>query len=186
MRIISGAQKGRRLVSPKTQSIRPTSDRIKESIFNILGKEVEGRVVLDLFAGTGSLGIEALSRGAKKVVFVEKGRNAIRLIEKNLIRCGFDSCSEIVAKDVHRAIGSLKRREESFNLIIIDPPYRKGLVQKTLKKLKIEGIYTNESILIIQHDQREPLDHNIDGFELIHQRKIGDTLISFLIPFNRE
>ena len=101
MRIISGKSKGRRLVTPRGQALRPTSDRVKESIFNVLGGEVEGKSVLDLFAGTGSLGIEALSRGAKKVLFVEKGRQAIRLIERNLFQCGLKAQSEIIPKDVN-------------------------------------------------------------------------------------
>ena len=101
MRIISGISKGKRLVTPKHQSIRPTSDRVKESIFNILGGVVEGKAVLDLFAGTGNLGIEALSRRAKKALFVEKGRESLRLIKKNLAQCKLEVQSEILAKNVN-------------------------------------------------------------------------------------
>lgn len=182
MRIISGTSRGRRLLTPWRQSIRPTSDRVKESIFNILGKEVEWKVVLDLFAGTGNLGIEALSRGANRVVFVEKGRQALRLIQKNLLQCRMEGRSEILPKDVHRAIGILRQRQESFDLILMDPPYGKGLIQKTLMKLNSERIYHEDSILIIEHDRREPLPDVIGGWELIRQRKIGDTVISFLKP----
>jgi len=186
MRIISGIQKGRRLLTPKNKSIRPTSDRVKESIFNILGDAVEGKIVLDLFAGTGNLGIEALSRGAKRVVFVEKGREAIRLIEKNLSLCGFKLNSEIIPKDVHRAIGILKIRGEFFDLIIMDPPYEKGLIQMTLKKLQSERIYHDNSLLIIEHNHRELLPDPTIGWELIKQKKIGETLISFLVPSDKE
>ena len=182
MRVISGALKGRRLLTPRRQSIRPTSDRVKESIFNILGGEVEGKVVLDLFSGTGNLGIEALSRRAKRATFVEKGREASRLIQKNLLQCGMEEQSEILSKDVHRAIGILKQRRESFDLILMDPPYEEGLVQKTLMKLNSERIYHRDSILIIEHDRREPLPHVIEGWSLIRQRRIGDTVISFLRP----
>ena len=182
MRIISGISKGRRLATPKSQAIRPTSDRVKESIFNILGEVVEGKVVLDLFAGTGNLGIEALSRGAKKVLFVEKGRQAIRLIQKNLSQLGMRERSEIIPKDVNRAIGILKQRGETFDLILMDPPYEKGLIQRTLKKLNSQKIYHEDSILVIEHDRREPLPGIVDGWNLIRQRGIGDTLISFLTP----
>ncbi len=180
MRIIQGTLKGRRLATPKGSQTRPTSDRIKESIFDILGSEIEGKSVLDLYAGTGNLGIEALSRGAKKIVFVEKGRQALQLITKNLSRCGMTGWAEILPKDVLRAVGILKRRGECFDLIFIDPPYERGLVQKTLLKLKSQMIYHEDSILVIQHDRREPLAESLNEFILVHQRKIGDTLLSFL------
>ena len=182
MRIISGTSRGRRLVTPKSQAIRPTSDRVKESIFNILGDEVEGKVVLDLFAGTGNLGIEALSRGARKALFVEKGRQALRLIQKNLSQFGMKGRSEILPKDVSRAIGILKQRGESFDLILMDPPYEKGLIQKTLLKLYLHRIYHEESILVIEHDRREPIPERVEGWILTRQRGIGDTVISFLTP----
>jgi 16S rRNA (guanine966-N2)-methyltransferase len=178
MRIISGVSKGRRLATPKSQVIRPTSDRVKESIFNILGGEVEGKAVLDLFAGTGNLGIEALSRGAKRVLFVEKGRQALKLIQRNLSLIGMRERSEILPKDVSRAIGVLKLRGESFDLILMDPPYEKGLIQKTLWKLHSHRIYQEDSILVIEHDRREPLPERVEGWTLIRQRGIGDTVIS--------
>ena len=182
MRIISGTSKGRRLATPKGRALRPTSDRVKESIFNILGEGIEGKVVLDLFAGTGNLGIEALSRGARRVVFVERGREATRLIKHNLSRCGMAIASEIIPKDVIRAIGILHQRGETFDLILMDPPYEKGLIEKTLWKLQFHRIYHDDSIFIIEHDRREPLPTDSDGWDLTQQRKIGDTLISFLTP----
>ena len=182
MRIISGISKGRRLAAPKSQAVRPTSDRVKESIFNILGDEVEGKVVLDLFAGTGNLGIEALSRGAKKALFVEKGRQALRLIQKNLSQLGMKERSEILPRDVRRAIGILEQRGEPFDLILMDPPYEKGLIQKTLLALYSHRIYHKDSILVIEHDRREPIPEVVEGWTLSRQRKIGDTLISFLSP----
>ncbi len=182
MRIITGTSKGRRLATPKSHAIRPTSDRVKESIFNILGKGVEGKVVLDLFAGTGNLGIEALSRGAKKAFFVEKGRQALRLIQRNLSQCGMSERSEILSMDVGRAIGILNQRGGSFDLILMDPPYEKGLIQKTLIKLHSNRIYHEDSILLIEHDRREPIPQTVEGWRLIRQQGIGDTLISFLTP----
>ncbi|OGP92080.1 MAG: 16S rRNA (guanine(966)-N(2))-methyltransferase RsmD [Deltaproteobacteria bacterium RBG_16_47_11] len=182
MRIISGISKGRRLATPKSQAVRPTSDRVKESIFNILGDEVEGKVVLDLFAGTGNLGIEALSRGARKALFVEKGRQALMLIQRNLSQLGMRGQSEILPKDVNRAIGILRERGESFDLILMDPPYEKGLIQKTLLTLYSHWIYHKDSILVIEHDRREPIPEMVEGWILTRQRKIGNTVISFLTP----
>ncbi len=182
MRIISGTSKGRRLVTPRGYSLRPTSDRMKESIFDILGKEVEDKVVLDLFAGTGNLGIEALSRGAKRAFFVESGRQALGLIQRNLTQCGMEGQSEIVPKDATRAIGILKQKGGVFDLILMDPPYGKGMVRKTLAKLNSQRIYHGGSILVVQHDRREPIPETVEGWKLFRQRRIGDTLISFLTP----
>jgi len=182
LRVIGGALRGRRLTTQRGESIRPTSDRIKESIFNILGAQIEGEVVLDLFAGTGNLGIEALSRGARKVLFVEKERKAVSLIQKNLLMCGLEASAEILMSDVHRAIGVLHRRGELFDVILMDPPYGRGFVALTLRKLQSRRIYHERSILVLQHDRREPLPDPVGEWNLLQQRKIGDTILSILTP----
>ena len=182
MRIISGMSKGRKLVTPKSLSLRPTSDRVKESIFNILSEEIEGGVVLDLFAGTGNLGIEALSRGAKNVIFVEKGRHALGLIQRNLAQLGLGERSEVLPIDAIRAIGILKQRGKTFDVIFMDPPYEKGLVEKTLVKLRSHQIYDKDSILVVEHHRRELLPPIIHGWNLIRRREMGETVVSFLTP----
>lgn len=180
MRIISGTSRGRRLAAPRGQSLRPTSDRVKESIFNILGREVEGKVVLDLFAGTGNLGIEALSRGAVRVIFVERAREALRTIHKNLLQCGYSDRAEIIPKEVGRAIGILETRGASFDLILMDPPYERGWIQRTFGKLNHHRIYQEGSILVIEHGRREPLPEKTGKWTILKQRTIGDTVISIL------
>jgi len=182
MRVISGTSKGRKLATPKNFSLRPTSDRVKESIFNILRGRIEGRMVLDLFAGTGSLGIEALSRGAKKVTFVEKGRDALKLIRRNLAQLGLEERSGVLPIEASRAIRILKQSGKTFDLIFMDPPYEKGLIEKTLTKLNFHPIYRRDSILVIEHHRRELLSHAIHGWNLIRQRQMGETVISFLTP----
>ncbi len=182
MRIISGTSKGRKLATPKDLPLRPTSDRVKESIFNILRGQIEGRVVLDLFAGTGNLGIEALSRGAKKVIFVEKGRHAGGLIQRNLAQSGLGERSEVLPVEANRAIGILKQRGNTFDLIFMDPPYEKGWVEKTLVKLISHRIYHKDSILVVEHHRRELLPPVLHGWNLIRQRKMGETVVSFLTP----
>jgi 16S rRNA (guanine966-N2)-methyltransferase len=186
MRIISGTSKGRKFATPKNFSLRPTSGRVKESIFNILRGRIEGRMVLDLFAGTGSLGIEALSRGAKKVTFVEKGRDALKLIRRNLAQFGLEERSGVLPIDASRAIGILKHRGKTFDLIFMDPPYEKGLIEKTLTELNFHPIYHRDSILVIEHHWRELLSPAIHGWSLIRQRRMGETVISFLTPPQRE
>ena len=182
MRIIAGTLKGRRLVTPKGASLRPTSDRVKESMFNILGAKVDGGVVLDLFAGTGNLGIEALSRGAKRVVFIENSREALMVIRRNLQECRMQEQSEVLPKDVDRAIGQLQAKGERFDLIFMDPPYEKGLIKRTLNRLKTEKVYHNDSVLVVEHTRREPLPELLGSWNLIRQRRIGDTVLSFLTP----
>ncbi len=180
MRIISGTSRGRRLATPRGHSLRPTSDRVKESIFNILGRTTEDKVVLDLFAGTGNLGIEALSRGAKKTIFVERARQALRMIQKNLFECDFSGQAEIIPKEVHRALSILEARKELFDLILMDPPYEDGWVERTLLKLSRHNIYHEGSILVIEHSRREPLPQKTGRWAIIKQKKIGDTMISIL------
>jgi len=182
MRIISGTSRGRRLAAHRGPAIRPTSSRVKGSIFNSLGDDVAGKLVLDLFAGTGNLGLEALSRGAKRVFFVEKDAHALRLIEKNLSTCGMQMSAEIFTTDANRAIGIFHQRGESFDLILMDPPYRQGMVRETLRELETEPIYHEGSILVVQHDRREPLPDITQGWCVIRQRRMGDTVISFLMP----
>lgn len=179
MRIIRGTSKGRRLVGPKGEGIRPTSDRVKESLFNLIG-EVEGMAVLDLFAGTGNLGIEALSRGAKKAVFVERAREALRRIEQNLLQCGFRDRAEVLPKEVNRAIGLLGTRGEVFDLILMDPPYDRGWVHRTLEKLNRHPLHHPGSILVIEHSRREPIPERTGDWKLLKQRGWGDTVISIL------
>ena len=182
MRIISGTSKGKKLRPLRGKAIRPTSDRVKESIFNILGEEVEGKHVLDLLAGTGNLGIEALSRGAARAVFVEKEKSAIDFIKRNLSHCGFDERVHIITGEVERAIRLLHRKEEVFDLIFMDPPYRRGLVQKTLDILQTQSTYHEDSILVIEHDRREPLAESMEGWVLVRERPFGDTVVSFIVP----
>jgi len=182
MRIISGTSGGKKLRPLRGQSIRPTSDRVKESIFNILGEEVDGKHVLDLFAGTGNLGIESLSRGATRAVFVEKEKSAIDLIKKNLSHCGFDDRGHVITGEVERAIRHLHRKGEVFDFIFMDPPYRRGLVQKTLGILQAQPLHHEDSILVIEHDRREPLSESMEEWALLRKRLFGDTVVSFISP----
>ena len=144
MRVISGSVGGRRLREPSGFDIRPTSDMVKESVFNIVQFDIEGRRVLDLFAGTGQLGIEALSRGAKRVVFVDKNPAAVKLIRENLRLCGFSDSASVFASDAF----SYMRGRETFDLIFIDPPYDSSLAEKMLNAI-IEFDKLNPNGIII-------------------------------------
>jgi len=131
LRVISGSARGRKLKEPVGHDIRPTSDKVKESVFNIVQFDVEGRRVLDLFAGTGQFGIEALSRGAGSAVFVDSNAGSVKLIRENLKICGFSELSAVYARDVLRYL----ENDEKFDLIFIDPPYDTKLAERALSKI---------------------------------------------------
>ena len=175
MRIISGEKKGIRLFSLKKGKIRPTSDKVKGAIFNILSS-VEDKMVLDLFAGSGALGIEALSRGAKEVVFVDNSFSSLDLIRKNLEKLGFKDKSKLLKKNVLRFLKG--ETEGKFDLILADPPYGKGLCQKLLELLAEKDFLNTDGVLVIEHHKKEKIE-KLENFILLQEKKYGDTLVSF-------
>lgn len=144
MRVITGTARGRRLAEPANMDIRPTTDQVKEAIFNIIQFDVEGRRVLDLFAGSGQLGIEALSRGAASCVFVDSGREAQKLVRENLKRCGFEA--PVLQCD---GVDYLRRREK-FDLIFLDPPYGMGLEGRAIEGIKEFDILSKGGIIVCE------------------------------------
>lgn len=179
MRIIGGQAKGKSIFLPKRHHIRPTSDMIKEALFNIL-PSMEGKRFLDLFAGTGNIGLEAMSRGAVKAVFVEVDHSLIETIKRNLSMCGFDNKYEIISAPVEESVKLLNKKKEQFDFIFADPPYEKGFIKKTLHLLGGGSLVSEGGITIMQHSFREELEWNTDDFVLVDQRRYSDTIISFL------
>ncbi|MBN1382732.1 MAG: 16S rRNA (guanine(966)-N(2))-methyltransferase RsmD [Deltaproteobacteria bacterium] len=178
MRIIGGEAKGRRLGLPKDCRIRPTSDRIKEALFNLL-YPVSGKSFLDLYAGSGSVGLEALSQDAAKVVFVEKNPVLIHLIKKYLRECGFKDRYAVLAVDVRQGIKLLESRPERFDIVFADPPYEKDLIDRTIEWIGTSRLVAEDGVAVIQHSTREGI-HDSGVFELFDQRRYGDTILSFL------
>lgn len=178
MRVIAGLAKGRTLISPKKDSIRPVLDQVKEAVFNIL-YYIEGLSVLDLFAGTGAVGIEALSRGAAHAVFVDHDEEAVKLIRKNLERCGFERQGKVLPMTVGKAINILSKKGEAFDLIFVDPPYLRHFVVKTLRKLAKSPLCGSQTQIIVEHHPKETIPE-MEGLILTDQRKYGQTLVSFL------
>ncbi len=129
MRVITGIARGRRLCTPEGYDVRPTTDKVKEAIFSSIQFDIEGTYVLDLFAGSGQLGIEALSRGASRAVFVDSSQKSIRCINENLCHTGLDRMSEVISRD---SFDYIKLASKSFDIIILDPPYRFGHIDKVL------------------------------------------------------
>ena len=147
MRVITGTARGRRLKELKGNDTRPTTDQVKEGMFNILQFDIEGRTVLDLFAGTGQLGIEALSRGAARAVFVEQRNDAVKLIRENVEMCGFADQSRIVTGEALSFLGTVR---EKFDIIILDPPYESELLDKTIAHIARYDLLAPHGILVAE------------------------------------
>lgn len=175
MRVIAGKAKGRKLRS--VPGIRPITDRVKESLFNILGDRVVDALFLDLFAGTGSVGIEALSRGARRAVFVERNRRAIETIEENLRITELAEQAKVVRDDVFRFLA--REPAEKFNLIYIAPPQYRGLWAETLLALDGRGFLTEDGLAIAQIYPKEYKELELKSLELVDQRKYGSTMLCF-------
>lgn len=177
MRIISGSAKGRTLKSPKGMLTRPTLDRTRESLFNILaGCTWEGAAVLDIFAGTGALGLEALSRGATSCVFVD--HHTPRLIRQNAELCSFGSRYEVYGMESGRALARLKGR--TFQYIFADPPYNKNLVNDTIVLICQYGLLSSGGLILMEHSRNEEIPDN-PLYEIIREKSYGkDTRITFI------
>ncbi|OGW78174.1 MAG: 16S rRNA (guanine(966)-N(2))-methyltransferase RsmD [Omnitrophica bacterium GWA2_52_8] len=180
MRIIGGKYKSRKISFPKTRLTRPMTDRSKETVFNILGGLVFGKHVLDLYAGSGSLGLEALSRGACSATFIDHSDQAIRTIKDNLERLELQNLAQLVKIDCLRAIEKLKKNDRTFSIVFVDPPYDKGLVKKTLMKLDQSGIVLPFGQVVVGHSRQEGLPENLQGLKLARTKRVGQACLSFL------
>jgi len=178
LRVISGRLKGKKLIAPEGLSLRPTSDRVKESIFDLLQKFPTAEKVLDLFAGTGALGIEALSRGAGRAVFVEGNPRAAEVLRRNIQACRVGDQSEVLVREAEAGLKVLEEKRGSFDLIFLDPPYGKGLAFRTLETLARGSLLSPDSLIVAEHSPREDLAA-VPGLERIDRRKYGGTEVSF-------
>jgi 16S rRNA (guanine966-N2)-methyltransferase len=174
LRISSGIYKNRRLKTIPGKEFRPLSERVKLAVFSILGDKIKDSNFLDLFGGTGNVGLEALSRGAKSVVFVEKESKKIELIKSNVSSIGVDEKVEIIQSDVFNY-----KTQSDFDIVFAGPPYKVNFSTKILNHLKNNNIVKKDTILILQHHFKEEID--ADGYNVIDKRKYGITEIVFLI-----
>ena len=181
IRIIGGELKGRKLVTVAGQETRPTSDRVRESIFNILGDSVRNASVLDLYAGTGAMGIEALSRGAKRVVFAEVHKTALSALAKNIKKCSLENTTRTINWNIQNNLNILRLHKPAVDLVFMDPPYNKNMIQPTLSHLAQSRCLANGARLAIEHSPREPFSENQPEFKISDRRRYGKTLVSFLI-----
>jgi 16S rRNA (guanine966-N2)-methyltransferase len=180
VRIISGSLRGRKLVSVRGLATRPTSDRTREAIFNILGQAVAGQAVLDLFAGTGALALEALSRGASSALLVDNARAALETIRKNVDACGLSSAVTVRRWDLRRPLSGLFKQRQRFNLVFMDPPYGQGLTERTLMHLHDSGALADQALVVIEHHVEDDLAAPDASFQLEDRRRYGKTLVTFM------
>ncbi|HEY8489104.1 MAG TPA: 16S rRNA (guanine(966)-N(2))-methyltransferase RsmD [Thermaerobacter sp.] len=184
MRVTGGRWRGRRLKVPAGRQVRPTTDRVRQALFNILGPAVEGARVLDLFAGTGSLAIEALSRGARSVLCVEADPRVVAVLRENLRTVGAGTGEAAVwRQDVFAAVAKLAGGSRVFDLILADPPYRQGLAARVVDAVAEGGLLAPGGWLVVEHDPREALPEQAAGLERQAPRRYGDTALSlYLAP----
>jgi len=179
MRVISGKHKGKKLVSSTDNSIRPTTNKIKEYIFNILQDFCHDRNVVDIFCGSGSLGIESLSRDSKHVVFVDSSNNSISVLKNNLKQIKPESYQfKIIHSD---AIKFSNQYTGEFDLILMDPPFHYPPLNELIVSIFNNKVLHEDGILVVEHEISNPVNSDIDLFEIIKQKKIGRSLISFIV-----
>ena len=180
MRIIAGKFGSRRLKGPGKLRLRPTSDRLRETIFNILGPTIEGSLFLDVYAGTGAIGIEALSRGAREVVFIEKHAGAVTLLHSNLEQLGLRSGVEILGLDALRGLEILARRHYLADLIFLDPPYEmEDEYERCLDFLDSPHLIAPSGMIIVEHSRRQEMPVHLAHLERIRVVEQGDATLSF-------
>ncbi|MCF8144078.1 MAG: 16S rRNA (guanine(966)-N(2))-methyltransferase RsmD [Deltaproteobacteria bacterium] len=179
MRITGGQSRGRVLLGPKGRLIRPTADRVREAVFNILGQDLSGYHVLDLFSGTGSLGLEALSRGAVYSVFVDNLDESVELIKKNVERCGHRHSSRILKRDLTRGLPLghvfLNRK---FDLVFLDPPYSKDIAPILVAEISAGERLSLSARVVVETGKTTDLPSSFSGLSRVHARVYGDTKIS--------
>ncbi|HSG04817.1 MAG TPA: 16S rRNA (guanine(966)-N(2))-methyltransferase RsmD [Nitrospiria bacterium] len=175
MRIIGGTARGRKLKTARIPGIRPTADRVREALFNILRNRVEGARVLDLFSGFGGVGLEALSRGARRVEFVESNEQAVKILEANLSTCGFSDRAVVHKKDVFRF---LKGSPGVFDWAWADPPYHTQTIRKLLPAVGRGDIISADGLFILEHFTKARLVNEIEGLELSRSYRYGETRLT--------
>ncbi len=178
MRITAGEYRGRRLRSPRGSETRPTSDLLRQAIFNVVGPRVAGARVLDLFAGTGALGVEALSRGAAEATFVERDRAALASLQGNLTDLALSARARIVPGDALAAIAALARAGDRFDCVLIDPPYAGDLARQCVETLAPGGILSENAVLLVQAFHKTDLPERAGALSRAWQRRYGETRLT--------
>ena len=177
LRISGGSLRGKKLSGPEGLEFRPTTAQVKEFVFFLFRQEIENSRFLDLFSGTGSLGLEALSRGAREGFFVEKSSRTLHLLRKNLAACGVTDRAHVMAGDVFAVLDLLGKRGESFDLVFADPPFKESLRGRIVDGVGQNGILKSGGVLILEHESHDP-DVPHPELRLLRQKKFGHCIVS--------
>ena len=180
LRIIAGDLKGRKLRSVHGSKTRPTANRTREAIFNIIAPQIQGSRVLDLFAGTGAFGIEALSRKAEAAVFIDIGHDSISVLQANVESLCLERQTKIIRWNPVKNLNCLNPLSIPFDLVFMDPPYMKNMIEPTLRNLNISQTLVSGTRVIVEHSHREPVLAEQLPFEISDRRKYGKTLVTIL------
>lgn len=175
MRIIAGIFKGRKLSPPSDLTVRPTPDRVKEALFSILSNRIQNAVVVDLFSGSGNLGLEALSRGARLCYFGDNSKDSIRLIQGNVAHCKAEATSRIFLGDYRNVLGKLK---ENADIVLVDPPYKKDLWMDVLCVLSEQKMMNPEGLIVLEHPKEIQMPQEVFEFRKIKEARYGTVVLS--------
>ena len=178
MRVVAGDRKGMPLKAITGDTTRPTTDKVKESIFNMIGPFFDGGTAVDLFAGSGGLGIESLSRGAAHALFIEKDSRAFQVLQENIKKCRYEDVSELFRTDAMRAVKALLKREIVIDYLFVDPPYHKIEYYDLVETLVEGGKLSDHAIIMCEHSTEVTLPENYGVYKLVRQETYGSTIIS--------
>lgn len=186
MRVISGSCKGRRLKSVPGKSTRPTTDKMKETIFNWIGPYFEGGACLDLYAGSGGVGLEALSRGMEKAIFVDRDKLSIQTIKTNVSLCGFEAACEVYFNDSERALKAIVKREIQFDFIFLDPPYKKQKLTAMLEYIEHNSLLKESGYIVCEHDPGVDLPDVVGSLEQTKSINYGMSSLTMYLKEHKE
>lgn len=178
VRVISGTAGGLKIQTLDSENTKPTLDRVKEAVFSMLSDDIYGATVLDLFAGSGALGIEALSRGAKRCFFNDKNKSCCDIIRKNLIHTKLDQLAQISCSDYSETIASFRNKGVKFDLILLDPPYSSGFYEEAIMSISKNGIFSEYCTILCEHSIEDSLPEQIGAFYHIKSKKYGTVAVS--------
>ena len=179
MRVISGKYKGKNLIGFDIDGTRPTMDRVKESLFAMINSHLKESIILDLFAGTGSLGIECLSRGASSAIFVDVSKESINIVKSNIKKARVENESTILNLDFKNAIERLKVQNKKFDIIFMDPPYYKNMFIDALSSIDDANLLDDDGIIVVEHDTKDKFEDKIGRLEKHKEKKYGNTTLTF-------
>ncbi|WP_141500817.1 16S rRNA (guanine(966)-N(2))-methyltransferase RsmD [Paenibacillus luteus] len=184
MRVIAGEAKGRTLKAVPGMNTRPTTDKVKEAIFSMIGPYFDGGMALDLFAGTGGLGIEAWSRGIERTVFIDREKISVDTIRLNVETAKMGSAAEIYRNDAERALKALAKREQRFRLVFLDPPYKLITMDSLMAQLAANEMLEQDAIIVVEHDAAHAYPEQLEQFDRLKHAKYGDTAVSIYQYYN--